>query len=110
MINYERGQTLLRMKEITIASTVSAVTRQTSCELDGEAVILSLENGTYYTLNPVGTRIWAHLRKPVTVREIRDRILREFAVDAGRCEQELVSLLRDLEKEGLIEVVENKGP
>jgi hypothetical protein len=96
------------MKELTITSTISAVTNQSSCELEGEAVILSLKNGIYYTLNPVGSRIWTLVQKPVQVREIRDIILKEYAVDAGKCENELFALLQDLEKEGLIEVVDNK--
>jgi len=95
------------MKELTIDSTVSAVTNQTSCELEGEAVILLLKGGIYYTLNPVGTRIWNLVQKPVLVRDVRDTILREYDVDAGRCEDELFALLQDLEKEGLIEVVDN---
>jgi hypothetical protein len=98
------------MKELTIESTVSAVTNQTSCELEGEAVILSLKGGIYYTLNPIGTRIWTLVQKPVQVREIREIILREYEVDAGRCEDELFALLQDLEKEGLIEVADNKTP
>lgn len=95
------------MKELTIESIVSAVPDQTSCELQGEAVILSLKGGIYYTLNPVGTRIWNLAQKPVQVREIRDTILEEYKVDAARCEEDLLTLLRDLEKEGLIEVADN---
>ena len=98
------------MKEITIDSIVSAVPDQTSCELQGEAVILSLKGGIYYTLNPVGTRIWNLARKPVQVRTIRDTILEEYKVDAGKCEDDLLALLRDLEKEGLIEVGDNRAP
>jgi len=98
------------MREITIESTVSAVTDQTSCELEGEAVILSLKGGIYYTLNPVGTRIWALAQKPVQVREIRDIILKEYEIDAGRCEDDLFALLEDLEKEGLIEVADSRTP
>ena len=98
------------MNELTIESTVSAVTNQTSCELEGEAVILSLKNGIYYTLNPIGTRIWNLVQKPARVRDVRDTILREYEVDEGRCEDELFAVLRDLEKEGLIEVVANQIP
>jgi hypothetical protein len=98
------------MKELTIESTVSSVHDQVSCELEGEAVILYLKNGTYYTLNPVGTRIWNLVQKPIRVREIRDEILAEYDVDSGRCEDELIALLHDLEKEGLIKIEQGKVP
>ena len=31
---------------------------QASCDLGGEAVLLNLESGQYYGLDPVGARIW----------------------------------------------------
>jgi len=98
------------MNELTLESTVSAVTNRTSCELDGEAVILALKGGIYYTLNPVATRIWNMVQKPVQVGEIRDTIVSEYEVDEGRCDDELFALLQNLEKEGLIEVADNKNP
>ncbi|MDD1778829.1 MAG: PqqD family peptide modification chaperone [Candidatus Helarchaeota archaeon] len=107
-IDNDHEQVSFSMKELTITSTVSAATNQTSCELEGEVVILSLKNGIYYTLNPVGTRIWTLVQKPIQVEEIRDILLKEYAVDSGKCENELFTLLQELEKEGLIEVVDNK--
>lgn len=92
------------MSELSLCSTVSAVKDQVSCDLAGEAVILSLKNGIYYTLNPMGARIWALVQAPVPASAVRDTILAEYDVDAGRCEAELLSLLEDLHREGLIEV------
>jgi hypothetical protein len=89
---------------ISLNSTVSAVKDQVSCDLGGEAVILSLKNGVYYTLNPVGVRIWNLIREPIRVHEIRDSIMREYNVESKRCEEELLALLQNLANEGLIEV------
>lgn len=96
------------MSEPVLSSTVSAVKDQVSCDLAGEAVVLSLKNGVYYTLNPMGARIWALVQAPVSVASVQETILAEYDVDADRCREELLALLKDLHREGLIEV-ENPG-
>ena len=92
------------MSSISLQSTVSVVKDQVSCDLAGEAVILSLKNGVYYSLNTVGVRIWNLIREPTPVYEIRDSIMNDFDVDSKRCEEELLTILQDLANEGLIEV------
>jgi hypothetical protein len=92
------------MTSISLQSTVSVVKDQISCDLAGEAVILSLKNGMYYSLNPIGVRIWNLIRKPTPVYEIRDSIMNDFEVDSNRCEKELFDILKDMANEGLVQV------
>jgi hypothetical protein len=89
---------------ISLTATVRASADQISCDLAGESVVLSLKNSLYYALDPVGTRIWELLQEPRTVASIRDVILEEYDVEAGRCESDLINLLGDLDAQGLIEV------
>jgi hypothetical protein len=96
------------MSDITMNSTVVVAKEQMSCGLDDEAVILSLDKGTYYTLNPLGSQIWNLIQKPIKVEKIRDTILEEYSIDKETCETDLLSLLDDLKKEGLI-VLEGPG-
>lgn len=91
---------------ITIESTVVAATGQVSADLDGEAVILGLSNGVYYGLDPVGTFVWSAVKERVRVRDVRDAILKEYEVEADRCERDLLDLLEKMQSEGLIDVVE----
>ena len=71
-------------------------------ELDGEAVLLNLESGKYYGLDPVGARIWSLLATPKTVARVRDSVLAEYEVDAARCESDLLALLDALAAAGLV--------
>jgi hypothetical protein len=89
-----------------LAATVVATADQVSTVLDDETVILHLEDGVYYGLDPVGTRIWQLLQEPRPVAEIRDRIVEEFDVDPERCARDLDALLGDLAERRLIEVSE----
>jgi hypothetical protein len=87
-----------------------ALDRQVSSQVGDETVILHLEDGVYYGLDPVGTSIWRLLQEPRSVAEIRDRIIEEYDVDAERCERDLDMLLRDLAARGLIDVSEPELP
>jgi hypothetical protein len=94
------------MSPVTQQSTVVATDRQVSSDLGGEAVILQLESGVYFGLNEVGAAIWALIREPRAVKEIEDAILAEFAVDAERCQQDVVAILQEFQAEGLIDVLD----
>jgi hypothetical protein len=85
-------------------SVVVAAKQQVSCDLQGEAAILNIQNGTYYGLDSIGTHVWTLIQQPRRVREIRDSVIQEYEVDADRCQNDVLILLRRLLAEGLIEV------
>jgi hypothetical protein len=91
---------------ITDSSVVVAADHQTSAEVDGESVILDLQEGIYYGLNPVGARIWEEIQDPTAVEDITATITAEYDVDADQCREDVISLLQDLEEHGLIKAEE----
>ena len=77
-----------------------------SCDLAGEAVILSLASETYYGLNDVGALVWSLLQQePRAVRDLRDALLAEFEVDPATCERDLLVLLNEMAQHGLVHAV-----
>ncbi len=89
---------------ISTDTVVVASEEHVSADLDSESVILSLKNGTYYGLDPLGAHIWELIQKPRQVLEVRDEILSAYDVTTEQCETDLIALLAQLESEGLIEV------
>jgi hypothetical protein len=89
---------------LCVQSIVVATNEHVSCPLGEESAILNLKNSVYYGLDPVGAHVWKLLREPKTVGELRDALLDEYDVKAGRCEQDLLALLEKMRREGLIEV------
>ncbi len=85
-------------------SVVVSAKDQVSCDLAGEAAILNLKNGVYYGLDPLGARIWNLIQTPRTVNEVCETLLKEYDVQADRCECDLLALLQKLATERLIEV------
>jgi len=89
---------------VSLDSVVVATVRQVSCHLAGEAAILQLESGIYYTVNPVGARIWTLVQQPVRVARLRDTLVAEYDVPPDRLEADLLDLLTRLAAERLIDV------
>jgi hypothetical protein len=73
-------------------------------DVDGELIALSVDSGTCYGFNPTATRIWALLEQPKSLSALCDALVADFEVDRATCERDVVALLDDLRKDGLIEV------
>src|SRR5580698_872847 len=89
---------------LSVHSIVLATTEQVSCPLGEESAILNLKNSVYYGMNPVGARVWNLVQQPKSVLQLRDTLLEEYEVDPSRCERDLLDLLEQMRREGLIEV------
>lgn len=75
-----------------------------SREVGGEFVLLDLESGIYFGLNPVGSRIWQLLdEKPQALSTICDIVEAEFDASRDVIEADAVSLTGELVEQGLIE-------
>lgn len=73
-------------------------------EIDGELVILHLDRGTYFGLDPVGASIWRQLRESPTVRDAFEALLAEFAVEPEALRRDLERLVGELVEEDLVEL------
>ncbi|MEW6754373.1 MAG: PqqD family peptide modification chaperone [Candidatus Latescibacterota bacterium] len=80
-----------------------ASSEQVSSDLGGEVVILNVRKGVYCGLCGVGAHVWRLLQEPRRLADVRDALLQEYEVSPQRCEEELVALVRDLAREGLVE-------
>lgn len=94
------------MAEVLSEQTVVTVAPgQISSTLAGEEVILNLETGIYYSLNPMGAHIWSLLATPKTISAVCEAILAEFDVERWRCLQDVQVLLGQMIDAQLVEVV-----
>jgi hypothetical protein len=90
--------------DIDLDSVVVESEGHVSADLRGEAVVLSVQRGSYFGLDEVGARIWSMLREPIQVLAIRDAIVSEFEVTPETCQRDLLEFLGELLSEGLIDV------
>lgn len=71
-------------------------------ELDDTLLMLSLEQGRYFSLEGVGPRIWALLEQPTSPRALVDTLSAEFDVPKAVCEAEVNSFLGALSTHRLL--------
>jgi hypothetical protein len=74
-------------------------------ELDDEAVLLNLNTGVYFGLNPVATRMWRLLAEQGVLERVVESMLREYEIDRDVLERDLLELSRQLCAKGLAEVI-----
>jgi hypothetical protein len=77
-------------------------------EIDDEIVALSIQQGTCYGMNRVGSRIWNLLAKPLRISDLLGILLSEYRVDPNVCERQVLDLLEELRAEGMITTLEAK--
>jgi hypothetical protein len=90
------------MAEISLNSQIRIEDDVLFQELQGEAVLLNLKTGVYLGLNQLGTRIWQLLQEDGALNKVVDVILREYDVTEEKCTQDLLDLVGQMEKQGLV--------
>ncbi len=73
-------------------------------ELDGEAILLSPQEGCSYNLNPVGTLIWKLLDGRHSTEDIVTAICEAYEVEPEQAGQDLAQLLDALLNNKLVKV------
>ena len=82
-----------------------AVPEHLHCDLNGEAVVLSLANGRYYGMNSVAARIWELVQDSRSADEIEQAILLEYEVEREVCRQQVSAFLQTMLTEELLVVI-----
>lgn len=70
--------------------------------IDSETVILSIENGNYYGLNAIASRIWELLNNPISFADLCRILIAEFSVSTEQCREEVSDFLEHLRSNDLI--------
>ncbi|ARU57710.1 thymidylate synthase-like protein [Oleiphilus messinensis] len=100
-IESSTGENILG-NEITGAEKVKKNPQLLSVDLSGETVILSIQNGQYYGLNAVASRIWDIIDNPTLVKDLYQIIFDEFDVDRDTCCHTVNAFMKELQKLELV--------
>ncbi|MFZ2403632.1 MAG: PqqD family peptide modification chaperone [Methylobacter sp.] len=67
-----------------------------------ELLMMSIEKGSYYSLNSIGARIWELLESPIGIDGLVARLTEEYNVPVDTCRQEVARFIEALRERGLI--------
>jgi hypothetical protein len=87
-----RADSRLRVREPDVAAKV----------IDGEAVIINLASGMYYSLNGSGSAVWELIEKGCTLAEASEAVRSAFNVSAETAERDVSRLWENLLTENLV--------
>ncbi len=89
-----------------LASVVKIPDQVTYREISGEVVLLNLESGKYYGLDDVGARMYILLAELGSLEAAFQTLLAEYEVESGMLERDLIALVDDLAKQGLLNIIQ----
>lgn len=89
---------------ILLDSTVSQNKGVIVSDMDGEKVMLSVQNGKYYNLGDIGGQIWDLIENPINVKQLITKLLTVYDVPQTDCQRQVTSFLDHLLAENLIQI------
>lgn len=93
-----------KLKGIGSDSIVTQAIGLVAADMDGEKVMLNIENGNYYGLDSIGSRIWDLIEKPHSIREVVAVLCTEYDAEIEICQHDVLKFLSQLHARGLVEL------
>ena len=90
------------MNSISLESVVRRSSDVMASQVDNELVMMDVERGMYYALNPVGADIWERLTEPQTVADLCAQLMQRYDVDQATCEPDVLAVLNAMAANGLL--------
>lgn len=90
-----------------MVSAQSIISRSESVlhsELDSQIILLNIESGEYYDIDPVGSNIWLMIEQPKSVDNICEGLMKSYDVTPQLCNQDVVRFIEELAELGALEV------
>jgi hypothetical protein len=89
---------------LTLNSVIARSESIMFSDLDGQTIMLNMETGEYYDIDPVGSDIWSRIEQPKSVANICQDLLLVYSVGLEKCSEDVLLFLSELVELGAIEV------
>lgn len=76
-----------------------------SSKIHDEIVMVNIDLGNYFSLNPVGSDIWEILQDETSSDELISKLMEMYEIDEATCSKEVNSFLSELLAKKLIREV-----
>lgn len=75
-------------------------------EIDNEVVMMSLQAGQYFGLDPIGARIWQLLSAERSVTDLCEQLSAEYDVTPEQCEKDVLAFVDEMLANAILTVRE----
>lgn len=90
--------------KIASKTLISKTDNCVGVQLGNESVLMSIEKGEYYSLDPIGSRIWELLQTPKAFEQLCMQLEQEFNVDPDKFKDDVEGFLNELITEKFIDL------
>ena len=87
------GQLADRLGCVVDASLISRNSSVLAAEVDGEIVMMSIEQGRYFGLDDIGSDIWKRIDPPCSFADLIDRLAADYDADRATIAADVRELL-----------------
>ena len=87
---------------IKLDTTISRNMEIVASDIDGETVMMSVETGKYFGLDPVGSRIWEFLTEPKPVDVLISDLTKAYDVPEDQCRKDTMPFLEKMVEKGIL--------
>jgi hypothetical protein len=102
MKDLDRMQAAGSTPVVADATIVSRSPSVLTAEVDGEVVMMSIEQGRYFGLDDIGSDIWKRLDSPCSFAELIDRLARDYDADRATIAADVRALLGRMAEQDVV--------
>ena len=90
--------------DLTDSTRIARPDYLVASEVDGEMVVLNVENGYFFHLNGVGAQVWDALQQPMTFGDLCRAMEVRFEVDPATCRADIAGFVAQMARSGLVDL------
>ncbi|MDJ0707498.1 MAG: PqqD family peptide modification chaperone [Leptolyngbyaceae cyanobacterium MO_188.B28] len=77
-------------------------------DLDNRMMMMSIDNGEYYSLDAVASRIWTLLVNPLSVADMCVTLVAEYEVSLEMCQQDILAFMNEMSMLEIVKVLNQR--
>tara|TARA_B100001109_G_scaffold255669_1_gene259908 strand:+ start:7844 stop:8137 length:294 start_codon:yes stop_codon:yes gene_type:complete len=93
-------------KNIDLEQIVKRSSDIISSEVDGEVVMMSVDQGMYFGMDSIGGEIWKKLEEPKSISALCKELSQEYNESYTTIEEDVVKFMHDLLQNNIVEKVD----
>jgi hypothetical protein len=93
------AETPRAIAELTVISRSPSVL---AAEVDGEIVMMSIEQGRYFGLDDIGSDIWKRLEQPCSFSALVDALAADYDAERGTIASDVTALLTRMAEQDVV--------
>ena len=88
--------------KLELSTTITRNENIVFTDLDDTIVMMDVDEGQYYELDPVAARIWEIVEESPTVSGICSALAAEYAVEPQECQEGTLEFLQSAAEQGIV--------